>query len=77
MHFLENLPEGLRTYYQQKGYEASRKSILFRRFVLEQAGRRMDAFLKERLDVSEFELWQQQDHYQTTLLLSLRQAVLN
>lgn len=72
--FMESLPEGLRTYYEQKGYEGSRKSVLFRRFVLEQEGRRMDAFLKERLEVSEFKLWQEQDNYQKELIFSLKQS---
>ena len=72
--FLGMLPEGLRTYYQQKGFEGSRRSVLFRRFVLEQAGRRMDAFLKERLAASEFEFWQEQDNYQKNLLFSLKES---
>ena len=54
--FLESLPEGPRPYYQQKGYEASQKNVLFRRFVLEQACRRMDSFLRERLDIAGYRL---------------------
>ncbi|AHM60348.1 hypothetical protein D770_10455 [Flammeovirgaceae bacterium 311] len=72
--FLESLPEGLRSYYQQKGFKGSQKNILFRRYVLEQAGRRMDAYLRERLDTAEFRLWQEQDAYQMKLFFSLKQS---
>ena len=67
--FIESLSEGLRAYFMQKGFEGSRQNILFRRFVLERAGQRMDVFLKERLDSTEFKCWQEQDSYQTALLL--------
>ena len=70
--FLNRLPDGLQSYYRQKGYEGSKKSILFRRFVLEQEGRRMDTFLKERLNISEFKLWEEQDIYQTELFFKLK-----
>ncbi len=72
--FLKSLPEGLRSYFQQKGFEASRQNILFRRFVLEAAGLRMDAYLQQRLDVSEYRLWKEQDAYQVTLLLRVKQS---
>lgn len=72
--FLESLPEGVSSYFQQKGFEASRHNILFRRFVLEQAGQRMDAFLQERLDSDEYKLWQEQDAYQIELMLRVKQS---
>lgn len=72
--FLKSLPEGLRSYFQQKGFEASRQNILFRRFVLEAAGLRMDAYLRTRLDVSEYRLWKEQDAYQAELLLRVKQS---
>lgn len=71
--FLDMLPKGIQLYYQQKGFEESRKSVLFRRFVLEQAGRRMDSFLQERLNIDEFKLWKEQDIYQTALFFKLKQ----
>lgn len=72
--FLESLSEGLRSYFVQKGFEASRQNILFRRFVLERAGQRMDAFLQERLDSAEYKLWQEQDSYQAELLLRIKSS---
>lgn len=70
--FLESLTEGLRSYFLQKGFEASQQNILFRRFVLERAGQRMDAFLQERLDSAEYKLWQEQDSYPAALLLRIK-----
>ena len=72
--FLQSLPEALRSYYLQKGFVASQKSVLFRRFVLEQAGRNMHAFLHERLNGTELKLWQDQDAYQAELLLRVKES---
>ena len=71
--FVASLPEGMQSYYRQKGFGGSRRNILFRRFVLEQAGRRMDSFLRDRLNVAEFRLWQEHDGYQQQLLFKLNQ----
>ena len=71
--FLWGLPEALKQYFQRKGFEGSSKNVLFRRFVLERTGTRMDAFLQERLNADEFQLWQEQDSYQKELLHRLNQ----
>ncbi len=72
--FLESLSEGLKSYFQEKGFEASRQNIMFRRFVLERAGLQMDAFLRERLDLNAYKIWQEQDAYQVELLLRIKQT---
>jgi hypothetical protein len=71
--FLQELPEGLKAHFQRKGYEGTRKNVLFRRFLLERSGKCMKAFLQERLDATEFRLWQEQDSYQQELLNRLNQ----
>ncbi|EMR02086.1 hypothetical protein [Cesiribacter andamanensis] len=71
--FLQNLPEGLKAHFQRKGYAATRKNVLFRRFLLERSGKCMKAFLQESLDAAEFRLWQEQDSYQQELLQRLNQ----
>lgn len=59
--FLECLPEDLQAYYLHKGFELSKQSILFQRFMLEQAGIHKNTFIRAQLDAKEYQIWQERD----------------
>lgn len=59
--FLGQLPDYLRNYFQKKGYEATCKSPIFKRYVLEEKGWEKDNFMRHLLPEKAYRVWQQLD----------------
>lgn len=55
--FLGQLPDYLRNYFQKKGYEASCKSPVFKRYVLEEKGWSKDQFMRNLLSEKAYQVW--------------------
>lgn len=66
--FLNALSPAVKSHFLRKGYTASCRSSLLKRFVLEEAGVRMERFMRQLLSTEAYLLWRRQDSEATALL---------